>query len=423
MIFSLSVVSSAATKRPRLLGSVPVALLHRCAAADVLIAELKAARAVLEPVGRGTYSCRFDVPKGEWIIWPDARSALWVGGRDDQLPPTVRDHLFDDDLGNRPMIRLVERLSLAGVWVREAALLIKDQWTRPYRADGALQALSNPAAAALSEAFLQDPVGAHKSCLCSVGPSSASEWEWTGVLVYDHQYRLRTGEYVTSRPHVVFHVRSDNHPTRAHILVEIRHASDFEQVHRYLAQLLPTSDRWSIIPFTLLDDEARHDEIRALVGALGAGGEVKVAHPNTQRVRARTTETDVGEFVRHMREARYSTNIQGLQSLIERAEHVDHSVLSAFDLYHWDGKARNAVAVRVRLKQHGTDPLTIEWGSAREPRTAAGVPLPAKLVLDTDGWETMTAVSWSEDECMMHLHKLWLRLITATEEAARVVAA
>jgi hypothetical protein len=206
-------------------------------------------------------------------------------------------------------------------------------------------------------------------------------------------------------------------------MVEIRHAEDLDHVYKWIAQLLPSSERWSITPFTLLDDESRHEEIRALVGALGAGGEVTVAHPNTERVRRDTSQPELGEFIAHMKEARYSTTIQGLDSLIHRAENVDHSVLSAFDLYHWEGKGSARAAVRVRVKQHGTDPLTISWGSAREPRTTAGTPLPGIVRLDSEGWETMTAATWSEDARMAHLHRLWLRLIAATDQAANVAAA
>ena len=208
-------------------------------------------------------------------------------------------------------------------------------------------------------------------------------------------------------------------------MVEIRHATDLDHVYKWVAQLLPVAERWSVTPLTLFDNETRHEEIRGLVDALGAGGEVTVAHPHTERLCNSPPDADLGEFVTHMKEARYSTTIQGLDSLIQRAEHVDHSVISAFDLYHWEGNGNgNArAAVRVRVKQHDTDPLTIGWGAAREPRTTAGEPLPGKVLLDTDGWEAMTAVTWSEDERMAHLHRLWLRLIAATQQASNAAAA
>lgn len=275
----------------------------------------------------------------------------------------------------------------------------------------------------LAEGHEQQSLGVHRTSLCSLQASSSEGWGWSGVLSYDHLYRLRSGEYVTSRPQVAFHVRSDGHPTRAHIMVEIRQPGDLDHVYKWIALLLPTAERWSITPFTLLDDETRHEEIRCLVAALGAGGEVTVAHPHTERARGGASDPALGEFVAHMREARYSTTIQGLDSLIQRAENVDHSLLSAFDLYHWQGSGATKAAVRVRVKQHDTNPLTISWGAAREPRTTAGVPLAGKVELDSEGWDEMTAVTWSEDERMAHLHRLWLRLIAATQDAAGVVAA
>lgn len=276
----------------------------------------------------------------------------------------------------------------------------------------------------IAEAHLQQPIDEHRLSLCALQASASPGWDWSGTLAYDHLYRLRSGEYVTSRPQVVFHVRSDTHPTRAHIMVEIRQPQDLDHVFKWVALLLlPVPERWSVTPFTLLDDQARHEEIRCLVGALGAGGEVAVAHPHTERVRGSHTDPALDEFVAHMREARYSTSIQGLDALIQRAELVDHSLVSAFDLYHWQGRGSRRAAVRVRVKQHDTSPLTIAWGAAREPRTTAGVPLTGKVALDSEGWDAMTAVTWSEDQRMAHLHTLWLRLIAATQDAAGVVAA
>ncbi len=302
-------------------------------------------------------------------------------------------------------------------------LLMAPSGVQPARLDLGMPDTAAARLRELAEAHLEHPLGAHRSSLCSVDPSASPSWEWSGILSYDHPYRLRTGAYVMSRPQVVFHVRSDTHPTCAHVMVEIRHAADLDHVYKWIAQLLPSAERWSVTPFTLLDDETRHEEIRALVDALGAGGEVTVAHPNTERVRDSAPDPELGEFVAHMKEARYSTMIQGLDSLIQRAESVDHSVLSAFDLYHWEGKDNARAAVRVRVKQHDTDPLTISWGAAREPRTMAGAPLPGKVLLNSDGWETMTAVTWSEDQRMAHLHRLWLRLVAATQHAANVAAA
>jgi hypothetical protein len=275
----------------------------------------------------------------------------------------------------------------------------------------------------LAEAHLHNPIGPSNATLCSIELSTLRDWDWSGILSYDHRYRFRNGEYVTSRPQVLFHVRRDDHPTRAHIMVEIRHTTDFEQVYRWAARLAPDAERWSITPFALFGDESRHDEIRALARALASDNEVAVAHPNSERVSDGASEPEVDEFVTNMKEARYSTRIQSLDSLIRRAEQVDHSILSAFDLYHWEGSGSGRAAVRVRVKQHDTDPLTIAWGSVREPRDAAGALLPGKVLLDSEGWALMTAAEWSEDDRMTHLHRLWLRLIAATEQAANSAAA
>ncbi|MEN3281462.1 MAG: hypothetical protein V7607_2602 [Solirubrobacteraceae bacterium] len=288
--------------------------------------------------------------------------------------------------------------------------------------------LGGPATAAerlreLAEAHLQQSIEPHRMTLCALDDSPDPNWDWSGVVVYDRPYRLRTGEYVTSRPHAVFHVRGDTRSIRAHVLVEIQHAADFEHVHKWIAALLPATERWSVVPVALLDDRTRHEEIRAVVDAIGAGGQVMAAHPHTQRARAKDADAQLVEFVRHMKEARYSTSIQGLDSLIDRAENVDHAILSAFDLYHWWGTNKQRVAARVRLKQHGTEPLTIDWGAVREPRSAAGVPLPEPVTLSSEGWDSMTSVAWSDDDRMAHLRRLWFRLVGAVQEGADSVAA
>jgi hypothetical protein len=274
-----------------------------------------------------------------------------------------------------------------------------------------------------AEARLHDAVAPGHMTLCAIEDDAVDDgWDWSGVLVYDQRYRLRSGEYVVSRPHVRFHVRADTNPARAHILVEVQHGGDFDHVQRWLGSVIPPADRWSVVPVALLDDAARHDDIRTVVDAVGAGGEVTAAHPVIQRASTTDNDLQLVEFVRHMREARYSTTIQGLDSLIERAEGVDHAILSAFDLYHWtDGDKR--YAVRVRLKQHGTNPLTIDWGAIREPRTAAGVPLPGPVTLTSQNWESMTPVTWSDDDRMAHLRGLWLRLIDAIAADAASAAA
>jgi hypothetical protein len=273
----------------------------------------------------------------------------------------------------------------------------------------------------MAESKHQVPLGTRRATLCSVEKSHDSAWEWSGILAYDHQFRLKSGQYTTSRPMATFHVRGDVHPTSAHILVEIRHVEDLDRVREWIAILVPASERWSIVPFALLDD--RHAEIRAVVSAIGGGGAVTVGNPQIQKIATVPADAKLAEFVRHMREARYTTTIQGLNSLIERAETVDHAVLSAFDLYHWDGAERDQVAVRVRLKQSGTDPLTLTWGSVRECFTTAGMPIPAGADLDAEGWDSLSTAAWDDDRKMTHLRVLWSRVVDSIQTAAASEAA
>jgi len=273
----------------------------------------------------------------------------------------------------------------------------------------------------MAEAKHQIPLGPRRATLCSVEDSADSAWEWTGLLSYDHEFRLKSGQYTTSRPMATFHVRPDSHPTRAHILVEIHYTEDLDRVRDWIAALLPSVERWSILPFALLDD--RHEEVRAVVAAIGAGGEVTVANPQTQKLSAAPADQQLAEFVRHMREARYTTNIQGLDSLIERAETVDHAVLSAFDLYHWIGEGKNRAAVRIRLKQSGMDPLTLTWGAVREAYTAAGMQITDPVSLDVDGWDSLTTAAWDDDLKIAHLRLLWGRIIDSLQSASASAAA
>ena len=267
----------------------------------------------------------------------------------------------------------------------------------------------------MAESKHQAPLGVHAATLCSLADSQDPAWTWTGVLAYDHKFRLKSGQYTTSRPLTIFHVRGDEHPTRAHILVEIRHADDLERVHGWIADLVPTAERWSVLPFALVDD--RHEEVRSVVAAIGNGGEVTVANPQTQKVAGELADPQLTEFVRHMREAHYTTTIQGLESLIERAETVDHAVLSAFDLYHWSGIGPARVAVRVRVKQSGMDPLIPTWGAVRELFTANGTPITQPVGLDVDGWDLLTPAGWDEDRKMAHLRLLWTRIVDSLQAA------
>jgi hypothetical protein len=271
-----------------------------------------------------------------------------------------------------------------------------------------------------ADAKNQCTVGRHRVTLECVDVSSDEQWEWMGILSYDHSFRLKSGQFTTSRPRVIFHVRPGPHPTQAQILVEIRHADDHDIVTSWMGSLLPSTERWSILPFALLND--RHDEIRAVVAALG-GAAAQVANPQLQRRGTRQTAGEITEFTRNMQDARYTTLMQGLESLLDRADSVDDAVLGAFDLYAWSGNAKNPIAARLRLKQLNRDPLTVTWGAAREQRTAAGVPLPSGVQLDAEGWEAMTPVGWDEDRKMQHLRTAWDQILTSVAAATTSQAA
>lgn len=145
-------LSAAAARPPRFLGALPVALLYGCVAADAVIAELRTGGGSLAPVGPDVYSVLVDVPKGEWLLWPHAHSVLWLGARDDALPRAVRERL--EAPARAELLGAVDRLAGAGVWVREAAVLIDGRWSRPSRADGALALLGDDRVSALSGVFL-----------------------------------------------------------------------------------------------------------------------------------------------------------------------------------------------------------------------------------------------------------------------------
>jgi hypothetical protein len=141
-----------AARPPRFLGAVPVALLHHCDAATAVTAELYAAGATPEPVAPAVYSTLLDVPKGEWLLWPVLRSAMWIGARQDALPRAIRERIQDPADGQ--LSEALDRLASAGVWVREAAALIDGEWGRPARADGVLTLLGDERLAGLSGVFL-----------------------------------------------------------------------------------------------------------------------------------------------------------------------------------------------------------------------------------------------------------------------------
>jgi hypothetical protein len=151
MICGFSMVSSPTAKQPRILAALPVALLHGHALAAALILELRGAPRIPQPVGDGVYSVRVEVPEGEWLLWPGAPAAMWVGARQDALPGAVRERLADPRVAG--LSGLLDRLANAGVWVREASVLTDGEWGRPARADGVLALLRRCRASALSGVF------------------------------------------------------------------------------------------------------------------------------------------------------------------------------------------------------------------------------------------------------------------------------
>jgi hypothetical protein len=106
----------------------------------------------MHPVGDAVFSAKIDVPPGEWLIWVDSDFAMWIGARVDALPLSVRRRLEDGDAHSIP--DLLNALADVGVWLREAALLIGDEWTPSRRADSALAEISRSVVSALSGIFI-----------------------------------------------------------------------------------------------------------------------------------------------------------------------------------------------------------------------------------------------------------------------------
>jgi hypothetical protein len=130
---------------------LPVALLNGRDLAAALILELCGAPSRPVPVGEEVYSVRVDVPEGEWLLWPEAPAAMWVGARPDALPGAVRKRLADANA--ETLSGLLDRLANAGIWVREAAVLAGGEWGRPARADGVFTLLREASVSALSGVF------------------------------------------------------------------------------------------------------------------------------------------------------------------------------------------------------------------------------------------------------------------------------
>lgn len=106
----------------------------------------------MSPVGAAVLSGRLDVPPGEWLLWVEARYAMWIGGRADALPAPVRRRLERGD--DRDIEHLLNALADVSVWLREAALLVDGDWTPSRRAYSALSDVATQPVAALSGIFV-----------------------------------------------------------------------------------------------------------------------------------------------------------------------------------------------------------------------------------------------------------------------------
>jgi len=147
--------SSAPSEQPRLGDATPLALLRMSGEDRDLERVLRLDAEHLEPVGNQVFSARIDVPSGEWLMWPEAACALWIGGRADALPSPVRHRLTHGSVDE--LIELVNCLADSGVWCRDAALLTEGGWTRPRRADAVLAVLAAGSAVAISGVFVDRP--------------------------------------------------------------------------------------------------------------------------------------------------------------------------------------------------------------------------------------------------------------------------
>jgi hypothetical protein len=106
----------------------------------------------MHPIGDAVLSAKIEVPPGEWLVWLDLNSVMWIGARGDALPPVVRRRLAAGEVHN--VIDQVHALADVGVWLREAALLIGDAWTPSRRADYTFAAASTLDLSALSGIFV-----------------------------------------------------------------------------------------------------------------------------------------------------------------------------------------------------------------------------------------------------------------------------
>jgi hypothetical protein len=146
-------LTSAATLHPRFTTrAIPITLLPLTVGPIEIQRLLGFDLEQMHPVGGAVHSKKIDVPPGEWLVWDELNFAMWIGARMDALPLAVRRRLEEGEA--RDVINHVNALADAGVWLREAALLIDDVWTPSTRNDGALAAITTHDFSAISGIFV-----------------------------------------------------------------------------------------------------------------------------------------------------------------------------------------------------------------------------------------------------------------------------
>jgi len=144
---------SAPSLHPRLADNgTPVSVFRVGTACSEIEDNLELSLSQMHPVGDGILSARIDVPQGEWLVWVEAEFAMWVGGRVDSLPAPVRRRLEHGDVSD--IVELLNALADVGVWLREAALFVNENWTPSRRASLVLSELATEMVSALSGIFV-----------------------------------------------------------------------------------------------------------------------------------------------------------------------------------------------------------------------------------------------------------------------------
>lgn len=144
--------ASPLSHQPRFGDATPIALLPLHHDGDPLSQLVRDDVGPLEPVGDGIGAARIDVPPGEWMLWSDPPSAVWIGDRVDALPEPVRSRLMDGSASD--VVDMIDWFASVGVWCREASVLLSGGWTPPQRADVVLPRLASGGARALSGVFI-----------------------------------------------------------------------------------------------------------------------------------------------------------------------------------------------------------------------------------------------------------------------------